>query len=296
MSYNIPTAHVKQFSDNFELTPQQTSTLLRKTVLEETIKGKEALFDQVGVSHAVEMLERHGDTPMVNLPHSRRLLRLRDFSWAEMISNKKKKKMLGDPTSEYLQSGIAAMNRIIDTLIVDAALGAAFTGVNGTDVTNPQSALAVGSGAAARFTLDKILAAKKQLDKGNAPKNDRYFVVTSTQMEDLLKIEKLTSADYNTVRGLVDGSIDSFAGFKFISLEDSRDGTDTNLILPKDSSNNRRCFAFQKNGLKLGLGQEIKTSISIRNDKNDENQVLIKMSANATRIHEKLVFETPCAE
>jgi len=296
MSYNISTALVKQFSDNFELTPQQLSTLLRRTVLEEKITGKEALFDQVGVSHAVEMNERHGDTPMVNLPHSRRLLRLRDFSWAEMISNEDKAKMLGDPTSEYLQSGIAAMNRVIDTLIVDAALGNAFTGVNGTDVTAPQSALAVGSGDDARFTLNKILAAKKQLDKGNAPKNDRYFVVTSTQMEDLLKIEKLTSADYNTVRGLVDGSIETFAGFKFISLEDSRDGTDTNLILPKDSSGNRRCFAFQKNGLKLGLGQDIKTSISVRHDKNDENQVLIKMSANATRMHEKLVYEVPCAE
>jgi len=295
MSYNISTALVKQFSDNFELTPQQLSTLLRRTVLEEKITGKEALFDQVGVSHAVEMNERHGDTPMVNLPHSRRLLRLRDFSWAEMISNEDKAKMLGDPTSEYLQSGIAAMNRVIDTLIVDAALGNAFTGVNGTDVTAPQSALAVGSGDDARFTLNKILAAKKQLDKGNAPKNDRYFVITSTQMEDLLKIKELTSADYNTVRGLVDGSIETFAGFKFISLDDSRDGTDTNLILPK-SGNNRRCFAFQKNGLKLGLGQDIKTSISVRHDKNDENQVLIKMSANATRMHEKLVFETPCAE
>jgi hypothetical protein len=203
--------------------------------------------------------------------------------------------MLGDPTSEYLQSGIAAMNRVIDTLIVDAALGNAFTGVNGTDVTAPQSALAVGSGDDARFTLNKILAAKKQLDKGNAPKNDRYFVITSTQMEDLLKIKELTSADYNTVRGLVDGSIETFAGFKFISLDDSRDGTDTNLILPK-SGNNRRCFAFQKNGLKLGLGQDIKTSISVRHDKNDENQVLIKMSANATRMHEKLVYEVPCAE
>ena len=296
MSFNISTALVKQFSDNFELTPQQTSTLLRGTVLEERITGKEALFDQVGVSHAVEMTERHGDTPMVNIPHSRRLLRLKDFSWAEFITSEDKAKMLGDPTSEYLQSGIAAMNRVIDTLIIDAALGNALTGADGTTVTAPQSALAVGSNAAARFTLEKILSAKKELDKGNAPKNDRYFVVTSAQMEDLLKIEKLTSADYNTVRGLVDGSIDSFAGFKFITINDSRDATDTNLILPKNTAGNRRCFAFQKNGLKLGLGQDIKTSISIRHDKNDENQLLIKMSANATRMHEKLVIEVPCTE
>lgn len=295
MSYNISTALVKQFHDNFELTPQQTSTLLRRTVLEEKIKGKEALFDQVGVSHAVEMLERHGDTPMVNIPHSRRLLRLRDFSWGEMISSEDKLKMLGEPTNEYLQSGIAAMNRVIDSLIVDAALGTSLTGANGTTVTNPQTALAVGSSAAARFTLDKILAAKKQLDIGNAPANDRYFVVTSTQMDDLLKIEKLTSADYNTVRGLVDGSIDSFAGFKFITINDSRDDTSTNSILPKSGSN-RRCFAFQKNGIKLGLGEEIKTSISIRHDKNDDKQLLIKMSANATRMHEGLVLEVPCAE
>lgn len=295
MSYNISTALVKQFHDNFELTPQQTSTLLRRTVLEEKIKGKEALFDQVGVSHAVEMLERHGDTPMVNIPHSRRLLRLRDFSWGEMISNEDKLKMLGEPTNEYLQSGIAAMNRVIDSLIVDAALGTSLTGANGTTVTNPQTALAVGSSAAARFTLDKILAAKKQLDIGNAPANDRYFVVTSTQMDDLLKIEKLTSADYNTVRGLVDGSIDSFAGFKFITINDSRDDTSDNSILPKSGSN-RRCFAFQKNGIKLGLGEEIKTSISIRHDKNDDKQLLIKMSANATRMHEGLVLEVPCAE
>jgi hypothetical protein len=35
-------------------------------------------------------------------------------------------------------------------------------------------------------------------------------------MSDLLALEKITSADYATVKALVQGAIDTFMGFKFV--------------------------------------------------------------------------------
>jgi hypothetical protein len=66
MSVNIPTSFVEQYSANVSLLAQQTGSKLRSAVDVETIKGKNAFFDQIGVTAAQVRTSRHADTPQID--------------------------------------------------------------------------------------------------------------------------------------------------------------------------------------------------------------------------------------
>ena len=66
MSSNITTAFVQQYSNNVAMLSQQKGSLLRGSVDSESIVGKNAFFDQVGVATAVKRTTRHGDTPQID--------------------------------------------------------------------------------------------------------------------------------------------------------------------------------------------------------------------------------------
>ena len=54
MSSQITTAFVQQYSNNVQMLSQQKGSLLRGTVDTDSIVGKNAFFDQVGVATAVK--------------------------------------------------------------------------------------------------------------------------------------------------------------------------------------------------------------------------------------------------
>ena len=63
MSTQITTAFVEQYSANVSMLSQQMGSRLRGSVDAETIKGKNAFFDQIGVTAAQVRSSRHGNTP-----------------------------------------------------------------------------------------------------------------------------------------------------------------------------------------------------------------------------------------
>jgi hypothetical protein len=74
MSVQITTAFVNQFSSNIQMLSQQMGSLLRNAVDVETVNGEKAFFDQVGSAAAVLRTTRHADTPLIDTPHSRRMV------------------------------------------------------------------------------------------------------------------------------------------------------------------------------------------------------------------------------
>ena len=118
MSNQITTAFVEQYSRNVSMLSQQMGSKLRGSVDVENVTGKNAFFDQVGVTAAVLRTSRHGDTPQIDTPHSRRRLSLADYEWADLVDDMDKVRMLVDPTSSYAKAAAAAMNRSIDDVII----------------------------------------------------------------------------------------------------------------------------------------------------------------------------------
>ncbi len=202
MSSQITTAFVNQYSSNVQLLSQQMGSLLRATVDSETVNGDKAFFEQVGSASAVEKTTRNSDTPLVETPHSRRMVTLSDYEYADLIDDQDKIRLLIDPTSTYARAAAAAIGRKMDDVVIAAMGGTAKTGATGSTDTALPSAQKIVHGSAG-LTIAKLVSAKKILDQGSVdPSIPRYIVVSPEQMEDLLNSTTVTSADFNSVNTL----------------------------------------------------------------------------------------------
>ena len=298
MSTEITTSFVNQYSANIQALVQQKGSKLRDLVGYESVHGKNLFIDQIGQVAAVKKTTRHADTPRYDTPHKRRRLTLDTYHWADLIDNDDKVRMLIDPTSDYANAAAWAMGRAIDEAIVTAAFGTAYTGETGaTSVALPATQV-IDSACASKFTFDKLREVKRMFDKCDAPSEGRVIVLSAQQLDDLLSETKVTSADYASAKALVQGELDTFMGFKFVQLNAKNGNGD--LILPDVTSNNtvigRSCLAFQTDGIKLGIGEDIIGKITERDDKCFATQVYYEMAIGAVRMQEDLVVKINCKE
>ena len=278
MSTQIDTAFVNQFSANIQMLSQQMGSLLRDAVDVESVNGEKAFFDQVGSSAAVKKTSRHADTPLVETPHTRRMVTMSDYQWADLIDDQDKVRLLIDPTSTYGRAAAAAMGRAMDDEIIAAALGTAQTGKDGGTATALPAGQKIAHGSAG-LTVAKLLSAKETLDAASVdPSLPRTIVVGPRQITDLLGTTEVTSSDFNTVKALANGEINQFMGFNFI--------VSNRLAI---SSSKRECLLFTNDAIKLALGKDVMTRIDERSDKGYATQVYVCMTMGATRLEDEKV-------
>lgn len=304
MSSQITTAFVEQYKSNVMDLVQQKGSRLRNAVMTDTVVGKKKFVEQVGTTEAQLRTSRHADSPLVNTPHLRRSLTLEDYEWGDLIDNADRVRLLIDPQDAYARNAAWAMGRAIDDVIITAATGTAKTGVSGSDDETmgdaPSSGASAGqriakdyveSGGAAdsSLTVAKLRRARKILAANEVdPSENLCIAVNAEMMENLLKATEVTSADYNTVKALVRGEINSFMGFDFIHTERLlTNGTGTMA--------GTTAFAWAKSGLMLGIGADVKASIAPRADKSFSTYVYYSMSIGATRLEKEKVVEIACA-
>jgi hypothetical protein len=251
------------------------------------VNGEKAFFDQVGSAAAVLRTSRHADTPLIDTPHSRRMVTMSDYEYADLIDDQDKVRLLVDPTSTYSRAAAAAMGRAMDDVIISAALGTALTGKDGGTSTSFATATNQIAAGATGLTLAKLIQAKEILDAGDVdPSIPRYIAVSPKQITNLLNSTTVTSSDFNTVKALAMGEINSFVGFNFIV---------TNR-LGVDGSAARRVFAWAMDGIKVAVGREPTARIDERADKSYATQIYYAMTLGATRMEEKKVVEVLCTE
>jgi hypothetical protein len=179
------------------------------------------------------------------------------------------------------------MNRSRDSIIVEAALGTAYTGKTGTTpIVLPSSQKLVVN--ASGMTLDKLMAAKELFGINEIDEEDGeelFISMTSTQITNLLNDEKLTNQDYATVKALMKGEIDTFMGFTFVKSQRlNKIGT------------TRECFAWAKSGILLAQGTAPITEIDRLPGKRYSTQVYRSEGFGATRMEEEKVVQIDCLE
>jgi len=292
MSTEVNKAFVQKFRDTFIHLVQQKGSRLRDYVrLNADVVGKYDHFDRIGSTSAQKITSRHSDTPLISTPHSRRRVSMDDYNWADLIDKADKVRMLADPASDYMKAGVWAMGRKMDDIIIAAMSGNATT-IDENDASSnvalpAAQKVAVGSGSAVDMNIDKLMQAKKILDASDVdPDLPRHIVMKSNQFYDLLGDSQIQSSDYNTVKALVAGDIDTFLGFKFHRSE----------RLGVDSSSNTLCLAWIPEGIGLSMGMDVKTEISERADKNHSTQVYAQMCLGAVRIEDEKVVEIACTD
>jgi len=286
MSTQITTAFVEQYSSNIQMLSQQKGSLLRDKVRLESVVGKNAFFDQVGSVTATVRSSRHSDTPQADTPHSRRRVSLVDYEFADLIDDLDKVRMLADPTSSYAMAAAYAMGRAMDDAVIAAATGTANTGVAGGTSTVLPAGQIIAEAGTGRFTIAKLRTAKQILDLADVdPSLPRYVVVGPKQISDLLGTTEVTSSDFNVVKALASGDVNSFLGFNFVVS--NRLNVSTSI---------RDCFAFVNDGIALAVGKDVTARIDERADKGYATQVYYSAAFGATRMEESKVVKIQAYE
>lgn len=293
MSVQITTAFVEQYKGNVAHLVQQKGSRLRGAVDVESVTGKTAFFEQIGAVAARQRTTRHADTPRMDTPHARRRVSLVDYDWADLVDQEDKVRMLIDPASQYAMAASWAMGRAMDDAILAAAIGTAYTGVDGStstayDTNNTIAVTVRDTGVTSGnygLNVAKLIAAKAILDGNDVdPEEERFIALPARQVSSLLNSTKATSHDYATVKALAEGRIDSYMGFKFIRTQRT----------PIDGSSNDSVIYWVKSGLKLALGKDATGRISERADKNYATQVFYSMVIGSTRMEETKVGIITC--
>jgi len=301
MSTEIPIAFVDQFKANILLLSQQKQSVLRSSCRMESVVGDTMFVERMGPKDAQLRGARHGETPLSDASHTRRKLTMADYVVpADLIDSDDRLKMLIDPQSVYVQNQVFSLNRVIDDVIITALGGPAYGGHTGATTINNYDAgecRLVGSSGAlvaagsnhtdlveTALTIAKLLTCKQLLDDAEIdPARQRYFLTNPYNINQLLNTTEVKSSDYNTVKALAQGQIDTFMGFKFIqSTRLPADGTDTGAT---------NCYAFAQDAIVLAIAQEPKVSVDRRADRLNSVQVFSELSIGATRVEGPAVVE-----
>lgn len=283
MSQQITTAFVQQYRANVELLIQQQQSKFEGLVRRETQSAEYEFYEQIGPVSAQPWGPRHGDTPLMETPHLRRRCSISPYIWADLIDKPDRVRTLIDPTSPYTTNAVMAFNRRKDDIIIQAALGVAYTGYQGeTPVAFPATNNI--DSTASRLTLNSLKVLKEAFWNDDVDEGEPIVIAcTPNQISSLLDDEQVTSADYNAIKTLVQGDVNTFMGFHFIRstrlpLTDNGDGT-----------YNATAIAWCPSGILLSIGEDIQVRVDERPDKKYSTQVLVSMDIGAIRMEEKKV-------
>ena len=309
MSNEIDVWKVKQFGMNVYHTAQQKGSKFEQYCRTEIIDGTAKFLDILGPTSAQDRTTRNPDTPNVQMYHNRRMITMSDKDWGTLIDDMDKLRMIHMPESDYLRAAVNAFGRKKDDMFVQAFIAPAYEDVNGgTTVALPdaQKIAAYSGSALTDLNLNALLLAKEKFDAADIdPDMPRYMAIGPKQLKSLLNTTEIKNSDYNTVKALAEGKIDTFLGFKFIMSnrllkqsygsysvstgEVSSGGTAT-------GSTNRLCYAWVGDAMIRGLGKEPTTEIGKRADKSFSNQLYIKMSLGFMRMEDVKTLVISCKE
>lgn len=309
MSVQITTAMVNQYSANVFHLSQQKGSRMRGLVRNESQNSESSFYDRIGAVSAQLKTGRHADTTYQDTPHSRRRVTLETYFFADLVDKEDKIKVIHSPQSEYAIAAGNALGRSMDDVLIGAALGNSYSGKTGATAVALPNSQKIGafngtSLVGVSLNVETLRATKKKFNKNETGESDLTFVLDADQLDSLLGETEVTSSDYNSVKALVQGDVDSFMGFKFIRTErlpvtaaattsnkdDGSVGAGT-VTIPAGST---RCFAFQKEGLLLSMGMDMETEIERLPTKHYSTQVYAAMTLGATRLEEEKVVEVIC--
>lgn len=282
MSTNLSPAFVQLFDSEVHAAYQASAQLRNVARMRTGVVGDSVKFPKVGKGQATIRVPQTEVTP-INAAFNQVTVSLTDYQAAEYSDIFNQQKVNFDERQELAQVVGNAIGRREDQVIIDALTAAsAGTTVAKTVVTS-------GSAAASNLNVGKIIAAKKALDAKNVPSQDRHFVIHANNLAGLLGDERAVSGDYQNLRALVAGDINTMMGFTFHVIGD-RDENGLPL-----ATNDRTCFAFHKKAIGCAVGIPATTEINYIPTRTSF-LILAKLSMGAGAIDTDGIVDVICDE
>jgi hypothetical protein len=246
MAVSLSQNFVKLFEAEVHQAYQSVQKLAGTCRTRTGVVGSTVQFPKIGAGQATVHIPST-NVSALNVTHSNVTATLSDFVAPEYTSIFDQQKVNYDERSELVQVVSNAIGRRADQIKLDALAAA----------SSPQTVANSIGRSNTNINFAKIRESAKLLNTKNVPASDRYMVIHANGLANLLSEEQATSADYVAAKALLDGSINSYMGFKFIVLGDMDEGG-----LAVDGSSDRTCFAFHKSALGYAEGIGIKTEIN----------------------------------
>lgn len=277
MAVGISNAFVQLFDAEVKQAYQASRALAGLTRERANVEGNQVKFPKIGKGTATVRVPQTDVTPL-NVTYSQVTATMSDYIAAEYSDIFSQQKVNFDERRELVQVVGNAIGRRMDQLTIDALTS------SGTSLT---VATSIG-GAGTNMNIEKLIESKKLLDAGNVPMEGRCMLIHANTLAGLLGETQVTSADFASVKALVQGDIDTFMGFKFVTLGDRDEG---GLPLPST----RTCFAFHRDAVGVGIGMNQKSEINYVPEKTSF-LVSSMFSAGAVAIDAEGIVAISCTE
>lgn len=299
----IPDHYTIQFDSNWRLGIQQKIERLRQFVTVHTgCTGKARTHNRIASEEFAEQTTRLQTTQGTELSTVKRWVFPRPHQKTTYL-DEWDADLLGEtvlPTGDAIRAHRAAAARAMDSVIIDGISGTNYEGgdndsgsltsktrSNGTTIDNTS-----GGTPAGNLQLLDLIDAKSVLGQNETFGQDQHedgdslvMAVNQLALDSLLQETELTSADYNTIRTLVSGEVDSFMGIKFVRTE----------LLPANAeADGVYCLLWAKSHVHFDVWEDFRSRMSIRDDLSEAIQIRSKFMAGACRDQDEAVVWIDC--
>ena len=279
MSISLSNAFVTLFDAEVKQAYQGMAKLVPAVRQRRGVEGSTVKFPKVGKGVATIRVPQTDVTPL-NVGFSSVTLTLADYNAAEYSDIFSQQKVNFDERQELVQVVANAMGRRQDQMILDALAASSTSLTVSNDI----------GGSDSNMNITKLREAKRLMDKNNVPPDGRNIIIHANGLANLLSETSVTSSDFNSVKALVQGELNTYLGFTFHVLGDRSEGG-----LAIDGSLDRSCFAFHKDAVGYGEGIAMRTEINYIAEKTSwlVNEVF---SAGAVAIDDEGIVKITCRE
>lgn len=247
MAVSISNAFVTLFDTEVKQA-YQADAVLRNTVrLRTGVTASTHKFPKIGSGVAQVRVPQTDVTPL-NVTYSQATVTLTDYIAAEYSDIFNQAKVNFDDRQELVQVVAKAIGRRSDQMIIDALSG------SGTTLTVANS---IG-GATTNMNMAKLREAQRLMNANNVPMEERYIVMHASQLSNLLSETQVTSSDFNSVKALVQGEINTFMGFTFNVIGDRTEGG----LSGGGSGVDRTVYAYHKMAVGMAEAMAVRSEIN----------------------------------
>lgn len=226
--------------------------LLAGTTREKTVEDAKSVYFRKKGKGMASLHNPGSERTAMNVGYSQVQCVLREWEAFDYVDKFDVLKFNFSEAKELAEVASDALGLRMDQILIDAIAA-------GYDSTN----MKFGTTNTA-LTVATLKAAVMALRKNGVPNANVTFIHSVQQLSDLLDTTQVTSSDYNSVKALVQGEVDTFLGVKFICIADNRE---EGGLPTANAGVDVTGFIYHKDAVGFALGQNVETEMSWVADK-----------------------------
>jgi hypothetical protein len=281
MAISIDNAYIQTFEGNVRHLAQQSSAILRKTVMERAVNSEKHNWERIGTLDAAEKTTARTATPTQDAAWSRRVSIPKTYHIGTSTEMEDVVQMLVDPNSANTRAIAGGMQRAFDDVIITAATGDSLDGA-GAPVAFPAGQV-VGDGTGV-MSFDFITEVQEKFMSNDIdPSIPKVMVVSPVQIRKLMHATQQTSADYVNAQALQNlsstGIVPNWMGFTWIMSN--------RLLAPVGGEIS--CLAYTMDAIGLQVNKDITTRVAEDPSLSFATRLYATTTIGATRVEDEQI-------